>query len=203
MYKGGTYLALGASITADIYSAGTVVAPSTFVGLLGSWIRKNKGNVQVVNKGIAGNTSGDTILDRNFWSNIRADFVTISLGTNDASSSYTSQFDTNMNAIIAQVRSYNPSVRIVVCAPPNISASPQVTNMPAFRTACANIASAANTATSPVTVARLQDSWASVNNATYLDSDGVHPNVAGHNLIFGIIRDVIANDAWLNNLGNV
>jgi hypothetical protein len=167
MYRGGTFLAIGDSITWNsIYGT---TAPAINDGahynfLTANWIRTNKGNIQLVNKGTGGATTSTIWNNRTFWANIRADLATIALGMNDAANGQisTATYQTNLTNIIGRLRVMNPNVRIVICTPtPTID--PTRSTIGDYVTVCVNLATSLNTSTSPVTVCRFDQAWATDN----------------------------------------
>lgn len=167
MYRGGTYLAIGDSITwHSIYNlTNPSLSDDSHYGFqVANWIRTNKGNIQFINKGSGGATSLTTRTNKVFWGSIRADFATIALGMNDSAAAQVSvaNYTTNLTAIVARLRVMNPTVRIVLCTP-----SPTVdgnrSTIDDYVTAVVSLASSLNTATSPVSVARFDQAWTTSN----------------------------------------
>jgi lysophospholipase L1-like esterase len=132
--------------------------------LTAKWIDDNKGSIQFINKGTGGATTTTTVNNRFWWSQIRADLVTICLGMNDAANAQisTATYQTNLTSIIATVRKSNPLARIVICTPPPTIDTTRST-IGDYVTVCVNLATSLNTATSPVTVCRFDQAWATDN----------------------------------------
>ena len=167
MYRGGTYLSIGDSITWNsIYGTAAPVLNdgAHYNFLTAKWVRDNKGNIQFINKGSGGATSTTTWNNRNFWGNIRADLATICLGMNDAAGAQisTSTYQTNITNIVARLRVMNPSVRIVICTPPP-TIDPNRSTIGDYATVCVSLATSLNTSTSPVTVCRFDQAWVTDN----------------------------------------
>jgi len=167
MYRGGTYLSIGDSISWNsIYGSTAPVlndgSPYNF--LTAKWIRDNKGNIQFINKGSGGATSTTQWNFRHFWGNIRADLATICLGMNDSAAAQvsTSTYQTNLTNIVARLRTMNPSVRIVLCTPPPTVDANRST-IGDYATVCVSLASSLNTSQSPVSVCRFDQAWATDN----------------------------------------
>jgi lysophospholipase L1-like esterase len=167
MYRGGTFLSIGDSITWNsIYGTTAPVLNDNkhYNFLTADWIRDNKGNIQFINKGSGGATSTTTWNNRNFWGNIRADLATICLGMNDSAAAQvsTATYETNLTNIIGRLRTVNPNVRIVICTPPP-TIDPNRSTIGDYATVCVNLATSLNTTASPVTVCRFDQAWATDN----------------------------------------
>jgi lysophospholipase L1-like esterase len=88
MRKGGIVLSIGSSggiTNNDDWAKDIDLYPNR----LASYIRTRYGAVQLVNKCIPSTTCADMLYNRHWWGNIRADIVTVKLGSNDASWSST------------------------------------------------------------------------------------------------------------------
>lgn len=162
MYRGGTYLALGDSLNSVLQSNTNNTENDLFPTQVGLWIHTNKGNIQVLNQGVTGANTNDLIDYKWSWGAIRADLVTLQIGTNDsnaAGSMTTSKFQANLNTAIARLRVMNPTVRIVLCGPPQTIDATRTANIASYRTAMQSVATSANTSTSPVTYCDMAALW--------------------------------------------
>lgn len=197
MDKGGLYLALGDSTVWNNYEAGAE-GSDIYPWKLYNYMKSNYGNIKFLNKGIGGQTSTEMV--SNLWwnSNIKADLVTIGIGMNDCVNDVvgTTNFSNNLNTIIDKLRKLNKNVIIILCAPNTTSDSTRTPYIASYRTAMSNVAAAKN-------VGYCDFSTAFSNTATYT-TDNIHPNKAGHALIYNILQPIVLNSAstWLNNLNS-
>lgn len=150
---------------------------------------KSKGNkVVYINRAYSGWTAAGMGLATAWCSNYDVDLAIINIGINDANNGvYTSAFDTYLQKVINRLKARNSSVKIILCCPHNVAVTDttRTTNLPAYRTAIANLAVLNN-----CSICKFEDAWTQEMSATYT-SDGLHPNVAGHQLLFNLLKPII------------
>lgn len=204
MRKGGTYLALGDS---TVY---TKVAnndgPSLYAGLLNNWINTNYSPIRYFNKGLSGTSSADWYPYLWKWgigATDSPDLVTIGLGMNDGAQNMTaSTFQTNMQNLINVLKKRNPNVIIIICTPNTVTSSNGYvteTQLNVLRPVADTLA----TNNTNVYACHFENAWTQANAGTYVNSDGIHPNVSGHQQLYNLLQPIIQTNAatWLNSLG--
>jgi hypothetical protein len=94
-------------------------------------------------------------------------------------------YEQNLIEIIAQLRSRNPSVKIIICCPYWLSnGDTRRFNFKQYYNSIDNVSKATTTINSPVVVSHLNNAWDSDTISKYVGDDGLHPNTAGHKRIF-------------------
>lgn len=178
MKSGKTYVAMGDSTT--------WTAATTGEDLYASLVRKQMGTlghpIKLINKGYGGQNSTDmwNFLD---WQalNIDADLYTICVGMNDCNNQAVSvsNYTTNMNNIIQKIQRRRPDAEIVLC---NImptadgNRTPYVAN---YRSVLAGLPSTYN-----IYWCDWSNAYSGSQFSTYTYDGIVHPNTAGHSLLF-------------------
>lgn len=151
--------------------------------------------VKLVNRSFGGQTSAGAVLRLAGCIQFPFDFAIFSLGTNDAAGNTLVPAVTQANLIAMVNRTRyerGPAFPIVLCAPPNTS---DVGRTPYIAATQAAVAAAVATFPSGVALARLQDAWATADNAINLGGDGIHPNTKGHALMAPIIQAALLSVA--------
>lgn len=197
MRSGGLYLAIGDSTTYGIVTAGSYL----YASYIQQQIKANYGVIRLVNLGLSGTTSTDTLTNLMIGGyTLEPDLVTIGLGMNDAHDSIsTSTYESNLQAIIAHLQVQNPNVQVILCAPNTInSASNEFSNMPdtaltPYRSAMATVAAGYG---SGVGICHFENGWTVADSATYVNSDGtggqgIHPNDTGHPVLGALLYPII------------
>jgi lysophospholipase L1-like esterase len=177
--KGFLYLAMGDSIT-WLKPNGTnpITHGADFYNMkIRNYIRSSSiGSCRLINKGIGASTSADMVQNLTWVSSLEPDLVTIGIGTNDVVGGIsTTQYQTNIGIVIDRLKSQNPNVKIVLCTPPRTLDSTRNATIQTFRDAMVSIA-----ATKNVNYVRWETAWTSTDDATNINSDNLHPTVAGH-----------------------
>jgi hypothetical protein len=103
-------------------------------------------------------------------------------------------YEQNLIETIAQLRSRNPSVKIILCAPYWLRTSQdRRLNFRNYYDSLENIAKACTTTASPIIISHLNNAFDGQSGATdavnYIGSDGLHLNTAGHKKVFGFTKD--------------
>lgn len=168
-----TILFYGDSITAG-YGVGTEFA---FPNLLGSKLRENGYDIEIVNAGLSGETSAggltriDWILNRSF------DIFILELGANDGLRGLpVSETEKNLQLIIDKVKVKYPHTKIVLAGmmvPPNMGED----YTHEFKAIYPRLAKKNNAILIPF----ILDGVAG--DSELNQPDGIHPNVKGHNII--------------------
>lgn len=123
------------------------------------------------------------------------DFLILSLGTNDAANNAVPPATTQANLVgMANRARYErgQSLPIVMCTPPNTGDATRTPYIAATRGA---VVAAAGAFDNGVALAELENAWAAVDNATYLNSDLIHPNSAGMAVISPLIQAALVSVA--------
>lgn len=193
MRKGGTYLALGDSITWGSM-VGTTAEYTTYPAKTAKYIRDNYGRCKLLNKAISGWKTADFLVNQYYWSRIEADLVTLHIGQNDiASSVSTTDFQTNLQSIVDLIKVLNPNVEIILCSLSRRSDS-YANNVDPYRTVIANVATSRGTK-----LCKFEDAWAQADTPTYT-ADGLHPNPSGHTLLYNVLYPVIQTTTFVQNI---
>lgn len=197
MNKGGLFLVIGDSITWTI-SDEAAVGEDLWTQKLYRWIQSNYGEVQFINKGFGGAKS-DTILESRYWlSRFIPDLLLVSTGVNDASNSISIEdYTANLTELVNIFRKKNPNILIILCSPTHSTNEPTY-DVDDYRTAVASLATSLNTG-----IIHLENAFTLAQVGTYT-VDGLHPNVAGHQLLFETAYPVVESYAadWLNKIRN-
>ena len=201
MTKGGTYLALGDSITWKNYATGAT-GNDLYATKLATAIQTNYGNIKHINKGIGGSTSTSFLAQSFWWNRIKADIVTIGLGMNDSANAgvSTSTYSANLTSIIALIRKHNPKVAIILCSPSTTNDANRTPYIAGYRTAMATVATNTGCA-----YCDFSSAWTTSTGDmnTYVFTDGIHPNQAGHTALYNLLYPIVQTAAatFLTSLG--
>lgn len=190
MHKGGTYLAIGDSTSWIIATYENLYASRVFHSIC-----SNYGAIRHVNKGLGGTSS--TVIASimgQYFLNIPCDLVTIGLGMNDCVNDVTgaTQFGTNLTNIINALRSRNPNVEIILCAPNDTTDSTRTPYIANYRAQMQSVSQTLNTF-------YCDFSKAFTNTPTY-SADGIHPNDAGHQLIYNMLYPIVQQTNFVKGL---
>jgi lysophospholipase L1-like esterase len=196
MYKGGTYLALGDSITFGTNLTANGFPYSTYAAQIQQAVYKNYGNCKLINKAIAGNSSADLVNSVYYWGRCNPDLVSINIGTNDCGGSIaTSTFQTNLETIVNLVKEMSPQAEIILCS---ISqrGDAYANSLDPYRAVVQTVASEKGTF-----LCHFENAWTPAQNATYLGADNLHPNLAGHTALFNTLYPIVQQTNFVKNLG--
>jgi lysophospholipase L1-like esterase len=195
MYKGGTALFLGDSITFGTTLLGSQQY-ATYVAQIQQAIYQNYGNCKVINKAISGWASGDYLVSPYYWSRMNADLIVIHIGTNDCGGGVsTSTFQTNLEKTVDILKKMNPNVEIILCSISRRGDS-FASSLDPYRTVIQTVATEKS-----ALLCRFEDAWVQTDTATYTASDLLHPNYSGHQKLFNVLWPVIQQTSFVTNLG--
>jgi lysophospholipase L1-like esterase len=193
MRKGGTYLALGDSITFGS-SSGSLAEYTSYPSKTAKAIRDNYGRCRLLNKAISGWKTVDFLTNQYYWSRIEADLITLHIGQNDiASSVTTADFQANLEKIVDLIKDLNPNTEIILCSISRRSDA-YANNVDPYRTVVANVA-----ASRGLKLCKFEDAWLQADTATYT-TDGLHPNAAGHSKLYDVLYPVIQTTNFVQQL---
>ncbi|MDW3683965.1 SGNH/GDSL hydrolase family protein [Cupriavidus sp. CV2] len=151
--------------------------------------------VKAVNRSYGGQNSNDVIRRIAGWSMFPIDVVILALGTNDCANNANPPSTTaaNLVAVGQRLRYYHGmSLPIVLCTPWNSLDGSRTPYIAAMQD---GIAGAGTTLGGNTAVARMETAWASGSSATYLQTDNIHPNSAGHALIAPVVTAAVVSVA--------
>jgi lysophospholipase L1-like esterase len=198
MRKGGTYLATGDSWT---WASNTSLTQGSqfYATQIRNAIRQNYGACRLINKGIGGNTSTEMVQNIPWIFNVKADLITIAIGTNDAPNGSVSQttYQNNLTTIVNAAKQFNPNAIIILCTPGQTLDPSRSPYIQSYRDTMTQVASSFG-----LPVCHFEQAWDSSQNSTYLESDNIHPNAAGQALIYSLLWSVVQDNAsnWLSQL---
>lgn len=194
MRKGGLYLSIGDSTTWQQ----VVPGKDQYTSRVFRAICKDYSPIRFINKGHGGADSLEAKNNIPWNMNLKPDLVTIGLGMNDAFNTTVpvATYQANLEAMIDALKLRNPNVVIILCTP-NQTTDAARSTIQQYRDAMATAAT-----NKGVSVCRFENAWTSGQTGTYT-SDGVHPNSAGHQLLFNLLYPIVQSSAlnWLNKLG--
>ncbi|EKE03671.1 MAG: GDSL-like protein Lipase/Acylhydrolase [uncultured bacterium] len=196
MYKGGLYLAIGDSITWCNYESGAT-GDDIYTWKIYNSIKSNYGSIKYINKGIGGQDSNEMVSNK-FWScTFEPHLVTVGIGMNDCANGTisTNTYKTNLETIIDTLKSHKNDVHIILCTPSRTSDAARLPYIDDYRTAMAEVAVSKN-----VSICHFENAFTQEEVATYT-TDGIHPNKAGHTLLYNQLWPIVQTGSWLNNLG--
>lgn len=196
MYKGGLYLAIGDSITWTNNEAGAT-GDDIYPWKIYNAIKNNFGPIKYINKGIGGQDSNEMVNNK-FWScNFEPDLVTVAIGMNDCANGYipVNTYKANLGIIIDRIKERKSDAHIILCTPSRTSDANRIPYIGDYRTAMAEVAVSKN-----VSICHFENAFAQEDVAAYT-TDGIHPNKAGHALLYSQLWPVVQAGSWLNSLG--
>lgn len=189
MRKGGLYVAMGDSVTWTM--AGIEVYPTKVL----RGISQNYAPIQHSNKGIGGSRTDQWV---KFYNEqilrLPFDILTIGLGMNDSANQQVSvvNYGNNLRTMVDLAKKYRPTADIVLCAP---NATSEATRTPYI----ANYRTEMQTVATQKGVLYCDFSQAFSDTVTYT-YDGIHPNDAGHTLIYNTLWPVIQSTNFVDTL---
>lgn len=197
MSRGGLYLALGDSTTWTIPSEPAAIGDSLYTNRIWRAINANYAPCHYVNKGFGGNTS-TTLLSR---LPIHAlclpyDLVTICVGMNDCYNNQvpSATFQSNLETIVDRLRIYRPDCEIILLSVMPTNEAGRVDNVAAYNAAIAAVVASKSVLTCDVSAAYSDF-------ASYAP-DGIHPNTAGHELVFDLVWPVVQGTSFVAGLSS-
>lgn len=190
MRKGGVYLAMGDSIT---WTIATEVYPTKVF----KSINKTHSPISHVNKGIGGSTTDEwmSILGMMIL-NIPFDLVTIGLGMNDCADDDigVTVYGDNLASMIDTIRKYRPEAEIVLCAPSSTTDAARQPYIQSYRDKMRDIATQKGTF-----FCDFSQAFTIEQVGTY-SADGIHPDEAGHQLIYNVLWPVVQQTNFVKSL---
>jgi hypothetical protein len=200
-FLGGTYSAVSANTvgtwnSSTTYSVATSSRPPSIVVY-----RPNTSSGFEVYYAIAGGFNKPPSANPSYWKKVQSNNFQFNLKLLTASTVDTTQYNAgsvptiayeqNILEIIAQLRSRNPYVKILLCAPYITGANSSSDtyrrlNFRNFYNSIGNISKIASTVNSPVIPVYLGNAWTSPTSGTYLgiQTDTLHLNSKGHKRVF-------------------
>jgi len=200
---GGTYASVSSSANTNgswnpgtTYSVATSSRPPSIVVY-----RPNTSSGFEIYYAIAGGSNKPPSSNPSYWKKVQSNNFQFNLKLLTESTLDTTQYNAgsvptiayeqNILEIIAQLRSRNPYVKILLCAPYITGAAGNSDtyrrlNFRNFYNSIGNISKAATTINSPVIPVYLGNAWTSANSGTYLgtQTDTLHLNNKGHRRVF-------------------
>jgi len=175
------YVAWGDSIT------WTAASGKNYTNLLNNYVKNTYGKIRYFNKGIGGITSAGLVSNLNSLNYTDGDIVTIGVGMNDCVNQAVSvaNYTINLGLAIDYIRSKNPSAQIILCTPSGTSDANRTPYIANYRTAMETVATAKN-----CHLCKFHEVVTDANIGSY-SSDGIHPNEAGHALLFNLLKPII------------
>ncbi len=195
MTKGGLYIAIGDSTTWQNYESGAT-GQDLYAKKIANSIKSNYGGITHLNKGIGGNTSTE-MLSNSFWNcRLEADLVTICIGMNDCANQSVpvATYKSNLETMIDKIRAHKIDTHIILCTIPRTCDVNRTPYIDSYRTGMAEVA-----VSKSVDICHFENAFTQEQVATYT-SDGIHPNKAGHTLLYNVLWPIVQTGYWLNNL---
>lgn len=202
MRKGGVYLAIGDSITWTMPET----VPNTsgkylYTGRIWDKINTDYAPIKHINKGIGGSNTNHLVANLRWLLTSTPDLVTIGIGMNDSNGQGVSvaNYKTNLQIVIDFILKRNPVASIICCTPGRTTDAGRTPYIANYRTAMAEVVTGYNLPN--VAICHFEDAW--TDDATNLESAGVHPNPTGHGNLYNVLWPVVQATAgnWLNSLG--
>lgn len=195
MRKGGVYLAFGDSISWTIPTDANAVGNDLYAYKVWQAINKDYGMIKHVNRGYGGVTSQNVkdYLDT-LALGVNYDLVTLQVGMNDCynNSVPVATYQANLEYIIDKLRINRPECEIILCKTPPTTDVNRINNRAAYNTAINTVV-----ANKGVLVADFSNAY---DASVYCSVDGVHPNIAGHQLLFNILYPVVQTTNFVKNI---
>jgi lysophospholipase L1-like esterase len=165
----------------------TAASGKEYPNLVHNYIKNTYGKAHYYNKGIGGITSAGLVTNLNSLNYIDGEIVTIGVGMNDCASQGVSvaNYTTNLGLAIDFIRSRNASAKIILCTPSGTSDANRTPYIASYRAAMEAVATAKS-----CYLCKFHEAVTDANIATY-SSDGIHPNAAGHVLLFEKLQTII------------
>ncbi|MDP4174145.1 MAG: SGNH/GDSL hydrolase family protein [Bacteroidota bacterium] len=196
MHKGGIYLAFGDSISWTIPDDASAVGANLYSYIVWKKICQDYGIIKHLNKGYGGSRSGDLVSRLNFLAlGIPYDLVTIQCGMNDCNPTITTldTFKSNMETVINRLKQYRPNCEIIYCKIPPTNDANRLPNWSNFNSMIDTIVSDTG-----ILKADFGNAWTADQMSTY--SGGVHPNIAGHQVLANILYPVVQQTNFVKSL---
>lgn len=196
MHKGGVWLGLGDSITAGSQLSASQLY-GTYPAIVSKSISTTYGTLRLINKAISGWKSADFLTTPSYWNRVKADLITLHIGTNDCGNSIaTATFQANLEQTVDMMRRLNPNAEIILCS---ISRRGDAfaNSLDPYRAVVTTVATGKGTL-----LCRFEDAWLQTDTATYTAADLLHPNAAGQQKLADVLWPVIQQTNFVQSLIN-